>query len=170
MGGNNNIDVLAANPYIGALSSAVNIYSDIKSNIDFAKSWDIDIPSAQTDEYGRPIYNLGESRGQLSEFDPQDLGKGMIARGAASGAMAGAAFSPIGAAIGGVVGGISGAIGRRRTRKIAEQRKSEELSSHTQAQTAFNTELSSYDAAQDAAAGTSASNARRRRNLINVIQ
>jgi hypothetical protein len=161
---------IGANGYISMASGALSLIDTINQTVRDAKNWSADIPNINKDINGMPIYDLGNARNKLNEFDTADVGKGLGMESALKGASAmSATGNPLAMAGGAIVGGVAGLIGRRRARRQAERRKSEESREFSRTQGMYNTQLKDYDLQQDAKQQAAAGERKRYEMLANVL-
>lgn len=139
-----------ANKVIGAASGAASLIGSGVGMINQAKNINTATPTQQLDQFGKPVYNLGDFTQQYNSIKPQGATAGEVGSGILQGASAGMAFGPWGAAIGGVVGGISQLAFGRRRKRIQEKKKTLAQTSLFNAQRMFNSSMENYNAQQSA--------------------
>ena len=160
------------NPYIQMAQGGYQIYQDISGRINAAKDWTAGIPDEQKDATGRPIYNLGESRGKLSALDTSSFNNGAIAGNALTGAAIGSVVpgvgTAIGAGVGALVGAAAGFFGGNKANQEAEKTLSAEEQLFAKQQDQFNSSNTFYDANEDARAAVQARSRERQRRATIV--
>lgn len=140
-----------ANKVIGAASGAASLIGSGIGMINQSKNINTNTPTQQLDQFGKPVYNLGDFTQQYNSIKPQGATLGEVGSGMLQGAAAGVGFGGVpGAIIGGVVGGISQLAFGRRRKNIAKDKKSLAQKSLFNAQRMFNSSMENYNAQQSA--------------------
>lgn len=141
----------------GGLQAASGFASIIGQGVGMvqeAKNINTNAPGQQFDQFGRPVFNLGDFTQQVGSINPQGSKVGERLSGAAQGALAGAAIggpaAPITALLGAGIGALSQTIFGRRRKRIQEKKKTLAQTSLFNAQRMFNSSMEDYNAQQSA--------------------
>jgi len=138
------------NASIQAASGAASLIGSGIGMVNQSKNINTATPTQQLDQFGKPVYNLGDFTQQYNSIKPQGATAGEVGSGVLQGASAGAMFGVPGIIAGAAIGGISQLAFGRRRKNIAKDKKSLAQKSLFNAQRMFNSSMENYNAQQSA--------------------
>jgi hypothetical protein len=140
--------------YGGAISSIgghiITSAQDAQKMIDEGDNINTTAPAQQTDQFGKPVYNLGNFLKETSSIDPSGASWEEVLSGAVKGVEAGASAGPWGALFGGVHGIWTTLAGGNERKNLQRIRKRQAMQNLQAAQRIYNQGIQSYNARQSA--------------------
>lgn len=133
-----------------AAIGGVNLLNSGLNMADQARSIRTKAPRLQYDQFGRPIFNLGQFANATGAIDPAGASWGELGANVMQGASAGSAFGPIGAGIGAGISAISTGLFGNRRKNLMERRKRLAMNSLRTAQRSYNQAMTSFNSQQAA--------------------
>jgi outer membrane lipoprotein SlyB len=140
-----------AGKVMGGIGGVVGLAGLVSDQQAPAEAINTNAPSADTDSFGKPAYNLGAFMGETSGIQPYGVTGGEALSGVLQGAGSGFAVGgPVGAVVGGIIGGVTSLFGGSSREDEMKRKKELAQSNIRQAQKLYNSALNSYNSAETA--------------------